>query len=233
MAGEGGAGWSAARSRWVEQLEQACLRLKDEEVTVERLQQIACNLGDAYMDRWYGWGSTPDHYADNYPMWIDVSRRRMYGELLEVNDPRVIRLLARPSDKQYWRRYSDDELVPMMKMIPEYAQRRGNLITISQGRHGFFVIQCAMALEFIRQHMKSRGPREFAPSTMMTVYWWELDEEPRFFVFRQPVDFENEAEGEVRREIGTRVIGATDRKTAMGTEDGTISEAGSLAAHYA
>ena len=173
---------------WKIELKSACMQLNDHEFTAENLKAISKKIALQYVDEWFGMGSSPDHYADQFGQWLSASIGIVREALLEFGDPRITKLIAKPSDPAYWLQYSEEQLCVMQKIIPLSAKRRGNLATIDDLQHDFFEFQCELALQFAIQYVQSEPAMTFVPSKELMIQWWEEDEEPDFSIANQKAE---------------------------------------------
>lgn len=162
--------------------------LKDEEITYEHIEKIINFFSSRYIDQWYIVGIHPDKYNDNYPMYYSAAQSRVKVAISEIDDKRIQNLFIRSNDENKnnsvidWAGFTDEELLNCVKVLPTYAQREGNLVTISDLQQKYFEKLVKKAIRFAENKIKS-NVRIYLETGHLTINWWEKDGE--LFITKQ------------------------------------------------
>jgi uncharacterized protein (UPF0305 family) len=173
-------------NRFMDELNNRCSRFKDEEVTIEHIEQLINSMAAIYIDEWYVVGIHPDRYDDNFPMYFSVARTKVRLALVHVNDERIRQFVTREIDIGSQKgeavlidELSEEELIEKTHIILIHAQREGNLVTITELENKRFEKLAEGAIQYAKIIM-SENIREFIPNKRIEIYWWE--KEGQYFV---------------------------------------------------
>jgi hypothetical protein len=165
----------------IKEIDQYFARLKDDEVSIECINQIKGKLANNWLYEWFDTGGNPDRFADNLYMY--EMQTRIWLDLLisETSDLRVKKLLNQNNSTK---KLSETEA---LFIYPKYAQREGNLVTISDLQHQRFVKLCLEALTFATSEISSNLAK-YNSINELQVNWWE---DERLFYINDIYDKQN------------------------------------------
>ncbi len=187
--------------QYYRELNDYCSNLKDKELTSEIIDKVIDHFANKYIDIWYVVGIHPDRYDDNFGWYLSNAKIRVKNTLSSVDDPRFQKLLRKNNlvedneDEFCWSKLSDDELLPYTYITPIYAQREGNLVTITDLDQKRFEKLVDAAWQYV-VNLVELDPKKFLEAPELTVYWWEKEGE---FFLPEP-DIKAEVEHQTLRE---------------------------------
>lgn len=173
-------------NRFMNELNHRCSLFKDDEITIERIQQLIDSMAAKYIDEWYVVGIHPDRYEDNFPMYFSVARSKVQLALVHVNDVRIRKFVVPESDTVSQKsdedlidedlidELSEEELIDKTHIIPIHAQREGNLVTVTELENKRFEKLAEGAIQYAKTMIRE-NIREFIPNKRIEIYWWEKE----------------------------------------------------------
>lgn len=175
---------------FLEELNDVCLQLKNNEINRESLNEIIRKFAGKYIDEWYIVGTHPDKYNDNYPMYFSAAYGKVKHSLLDIGDIRVSEFVynnfdLNPNAKDSYliKGMTNNEIIKYTRIFPVRAQREGNLVTITEDEHEAFNLLAKKALKFGEKLIKS-NIKLYVPEKTIKVYWWEKNGD--FFIDEKP-----------------------------------------------
>ena len=166
--------------QYYRELNEYCSNLKDDELTSEIIDRVIGHFASQYMDIWYVVGVHPDRYDDNFGWYLSNAKARVKGTLSSVQDPRFQKLLREnhlidnTKAEIPWSKLSDEEVLQYTYVTPVYAQREGNLVTITDLDEKRFEKLVAEARQYAVNLVKV-NPKKYLEDVEFTVYWWEKE----------------------------------------------------------
>lgn len=190
--------------QYYRELNEYCSNIKDEEITSAIIDKLVDHFANQYIDIWYVVGIHPDRYDDNFGWYLSNAKTRVRNTLSSVDDQRFQKLFRKNilvednEDKFCWTKLSDDELLPYTYITPIYAQREGNLVTITDLDQKRFEKLVDAAWQYAVNLVKEE-PKNYLETAELTVYWWEKEGE--FFLPEPDIKVEKVEHQTLREEM--------------------------------
>lgn len=141
---------------------------KENELTKSHIDQVINKMAVKWLYEWFDRGGNPDMFADNLLNYESQTITWLNNLINDVKVPRVQLILNEDSNKEL----NDIEENSKIKLFPKYAQREGNLVTISELNHKQFIVLCEKAINF-GTNMIEENPDNFKDMKEIQVNWWE------------------------------------------------------------
>lgn len=166
------------------ELEDSFATLKDNEVTKENIDSIISKIKNNWLYEWFEKDANADKYADNLYMnelqtdiWVNII-------LGNVSDKRVLKVLGGTLEGKT-NIAKDDEDGILLR--PKFAQREGNLVTVTEIDHIRFTELCKKAIKFASEQV-NKNFEQYKGIKEIQINWWEKDGK---FYFNEDIDKNN------------------------------------------